>query len=285
MPDKCKTKYPIMLIHGIGYNDADHPEYWGRIPEILRENGAEIYFGGQDGFGNVTHNAEQLKTAMQKTLAAAGAEKLNLIAHSKGGVEARYALTKLGMGSKAASLTTMATPHRGIMTIDKMKIKPGKGPLKFLYRIFGMMLRIDGGELPETDDVYDQLTADYMKVFNDMVRDVPGVYYQSYAFDMKNSYSDPAMGLFYSIVEKNEGSNDGLVSVESAKWGDFRGIVGGIGAQGISHPKAVDGNKKPVDGPVHLHYSRRENGTMRYSYSDITDFYIDMVSRLADMGL
>ena len=26
--NKCDTKYPIVLVHGIGYSDEEYPDYW-----------------------------------------------------------------------------------------------------------------------------------------------------------------------------------------------------------------------------------------------------------------
>ena len=31
--DSCKTRYPIVLIHGAGFRDLKWPVYWGRIPK------------------------------------------------------------------------------------------------------------------------------------------------------------------------------------------------------------------------------------------------------------
>ena len=42
----CRTKYPIMLIHGIGHTDTESPDYWMRIPDALRLRGARVFFGG-----------------------------------------------------------------------------------------------------------------------------------------------------------------------------------------------------------------------------------------------
>ena len=47
-----------------------------------------------------------------------GCGKVNIIAHSKGGLDARYAISKLGMAPYVASLTTMNTPHRGCRFVD-----------------------------------------------------------------------------------------------------------------------------------------------------------------------
>lgn len=268
----CKTKYPIMLIHGIGYNDSNFDKYWGRIPDYLKNRGADVYFGNQDAFGSIVDNAAQLKNSVRDVLARTGAEKVNLIAHSKGGIEARYMISKLDMAARAASLTTLATPHRGSLSMDK--VRANAGPLyKSLLAIFNTMLWFDGGEGNRSLKTYEQLTADYMQVFNELVPNAEGVLYQSYAFDMKNGKSDPAMGLFHSLVRKIEGPNDGLVSVESAKWGDFRGVYTGPGSIGISHPNVVDARQKAVT------VKKTGGGIL-----DITDLYWDIVGRLKALG-
>ena len=41
------------------------------------------------------------------------ARKVNIIAHSMGGLDARYAIAKLGLADRVASLVTIGTPHLG----------------------------------------------------------------------------------------------------------------------------------------------------------------------------
>ncbi len=257
-----------MLIHGIGYCDADHERYWGRIPSFLEEHGAVLYFGNQDAFGSIENNGVQLKASVMGALKESNAEKLNLIAHSKGGIEARYLISNMGMEGKIASLTTLATPHRGIKAMDNIKSK-SCFLYKQLVRVFNLMLLTDGGQKNASLSIYDQFTADFMGVFNELVPDAEGVYYQSYAFDMKSIRSDAAMSLFYQIVKYAEGQNDGLVSVESAKWGDFRGVYSGTDGYGISHPSVADSGRRV---------------SAKRSKLDILDFYWDIVCRLKWMG-
>lgn len=264
----CATKYPIMLIHGIGYKDGDFQRYWGRIPESLRERGAIVCFGRQDAFGSIQHNAEQLKVSALRALREYGTEKLNLIAHSKGGIEARYLISRLGMESQIASLTTLATPHRGILSMDKME-KKASGAYRALLWLFNRMLLADGGGENRSLKTYEQMTAHYMKIFNELVPDAKEVYYQSYAFDMKRGSSDPSMSLFYHLIRKMEGPNDGLVSVDSAKWGAFRGVYLGKGKYGISHPAAAASGK--------------EAGRKKEK-ADITGLYCEIASGLKSMG-
>ena len=114
----CDTKYPILLIHGTGFRDRKHLNYWGRIPAALEKWGATIFYGHQDSWANIEYNADILKNNLTQILAESNCEKVNIIAHSKGGLEARYMISSLGMADYVASLTTVATPHHGSKTMD-----------------------------------------------------------------------------------------------------------------------------------------------------------------------
>ncbi len=35
----CATKYPLLMLHGIGFRDFKLANYWGRIPVLLKKNG------------------------------------------------------------------------------------------------------------------------------------------------------------------------------------------------------------------------------------------------------
>lgn len=99
----CSTRYPILLVHGTGFRDWKRLGYWGRIPELLRRRGAAVYFGHQDGWATVEENARYLARRVDEILAETGSEKLNLIAHSKGGLDARYLISSLGYGNRGMS--------------------------------------------------------------------------------------------------------------------------------------------------------------------------------------
>ena len=120
MDERCKTKYPVLLVHGAGFRDLKLPLYWGRIPGVLQDHGAEVFFGGQDAWGSTRENAKMLVQRIEELCRQTGSEKLNLIAHSKGGLEARMAASSLGAGDRIASITTIATPHHGSRTISRL---------------------------------------------------------------------------------------------------------------------------------------------------------------------
>ncbi|MBQ7455561.1 MAG: hypothetical protein IJS53_03885 [Clostridia bacterium] len=108
-----KTRYPIVLVHGLGMKDTFFMRSFGRIDRLLRVQGYEVYKSRVDGMGTVAGNAAQLKREIDEILRRAHAEKVNIIAHSKGGLDAKYMIRRLGMAGRVASLTTLCTPHRG----------------------------------------------------------------------------------------------------------------------------------------------------------------------------
>ena len=237
-PEYCATRYPVILVHGIGFRDtALLVRYWGDIPDVLKQNGAVVYTGGQDAYGIIADNAAVLKKKVLEVLATTKSRKVNIIAHSRGGIEARYMISLLGMKDKVASLTTIATPHRGSSMADLiMKKMNDSGPIPEIINFFA---KIIGDRNPESYNAGLELTRESMKEFNIKVPDAPGVYYQSYAAVIDGSFPNLVWRQMYSIINEYEGANDGLVSVDSAKWGNYRGLMTCDGIYRASHIDAV----------------------------------------------
>lgn len=90
MRDACNTKYPILLIHGTGFRDRKRFGYWGRIPKTLEDAGAVVFYGNQDSWASIERNAEMIRDTLHDIIRDTGCVKVNIIAHSKGGLEARF---------------------------------------------------------------------------------------------------------------------------------------------------------------------------------------------------
>ena len=110
MSNECCLKYPLLMVHGMGFRDRKHLCYWGRIPKVLESQGANVFFGHQDAVGSVEGNADIIAKSLDEVLKITGAPKVNILAHSKGGLESRY-LYNHGYSDKIASITTIDTPH------------------------------------------------------------------------------------------------------------------------------------------------------------------------------
>ena len=71
----CKTRYPILLVHGIFFRDWQFFNYWGRIPAELIRNGATIFYGKQQSAQSISVSAKELAAQIQSVIAETGAEK------------------------------------------------------------------------------------------------------------------------------------------------------------------------------------------------------------------
>ncbi len=237
-PEYCAVQYPVILVHGIGFRDKTIlGKYWGKTPAKLKAHGAKVFSGGQDAYGIIAENAMLLKKNILAILEQTGARKVNIIAHSRGGIESRYMISRLNMQGKVASLTTISTPHRGTAMADIImrQIKDEN----VLTAVVDFFSKIIGDNNPESYNAGNELTRAYMKEFNLIVPDAPGVYYQSYAGEIDGSVVNPLWKLMYSTLNKQEGPNDGLVSIESARWGVFRGVMSCDGSARVSHADEV----------------------------------------------
>jgi triacylglycerol lipase len=234
---QCATKYPILLVHGIGFRDDFlYPKYWSKIPKVLKKNGAKVYLAHQDAFNSHAENAVQIKYAVDEILEETGAEKVNIIAHSKGGLESRYAITMLGMANKVASLTTLATPHRGSAMADTLlAFFERKNMLDWVLKKLFNYAKFLGDKHPDIYQASNELSIAYMKHFNQSVPDIPTVYYQSYGGLINEKYPNWFIRIQYKLMVKAEGENDCIVSKHSYQWGKFKGVVKSNDDYGISH--------------------------------------------------
>lgn len=263
--DLCATRYPLLLVHGIGFRDLRYFNYWGRIPRELKRNGAVIYYGNQEALGTIAYNAEDIRKRILQIREETGAEKVNIIAHSKGGLDARCAITTLGMSPYVASLTTMNTPHRGCRFVDYACRLP-EGFYRFVAGCFDRTFARFGDKAPDFYTATHQFATEASVRFNENTPDMPGVYYQSYTSKMRNPFSHLLLSIPYCLIRPLEGENDGLVSVESAKWGEFRGVFSNQRLRGISHGDIID-------------LTRQD-----YRSFDVLETYVRIVAELKEKG-
>ncbi|MDR2943333.1 MAG: hypothetical protein LBV17_12170 [Treponema sp.] len=245
-------KYPVLLIHGCGFKDKTFGiNYWGRIPEQMKKNGVEVYYGGTDAWGAIEGNAQKIKERIENIIREHRVEKFNIIAHSRGGLEARYVISSLRLSHAIASLTTISTPHRGVRAMN-IALYIHAGLYKFVSFFINLWFKILGDKNPDFYKSSRQLSERVCAEFNKINGDDKSVYYQSYAAKMKYFFSDLLFLFLNPFLKITDGENDGLCPVESAKWGDFRGTVTTGGKFGISHSGIVDAYRvkyKGVDIP------------------------------------
>ena len=246
--DTCATRYPIIMVHGIGFRDLKFFNYWGRMPRLLKQNGATIYYGHQNAWGTIEENAAKIAQTIDLALSETGADKVNIIAHSKGGLDSRYLISRMGYADKVASLTTMSTPHRGSALIDLLNRLPD-GCYRLIAGCFDKSFSKVGDEKPDCYHASKQLAPAYCETFNEQTPDSPSVYYQSYTSVMRGMLSDSLLSVPYLFMQLLcHEKNDGLVTVSSAKWGDFKGVFENQKRRGLSHGDMIDLKREDIRG-------------------------------------
>ena len=223
----CRTKYPVVMVHGMFSQDWQYENYWGRIPRALKRNGAYVYYSRQQSAAAVAVSGEELKKEIFRVMEETGAEKVNIVAHSKGGLDARYAVSMLGMDQYVASLTTISAPHRGCVYLDVVLDHLPNFFIKFLASHYNTLFQTLGDHKPDSLSCIKDLTASACAKFNEVVLDKPDVYYQSTMSVMYNHRSSfLPLSLSYFLCKKCDGGeNDGLVTIASAMWGNYLGLV------------------------------------------------------------
>lgn len=262
----CQTKYPLIMVHGIGFRDLRHFNYWGRIPRLLQQHGATVYYGHQNAWGTIEDNAAAIKKVIDQALIENHCDKVNIIAHSKGGLDCRYLISSLGYGDKVASLTTINTPHRGSELITILSHLPD-GAYRFIANQLNKPFMLAGETEPDCYSSSKQLDPVFCEEFNKKNLDVPGVYYQSYTSILHNLFSDSLLFIPYLLMCTQKGrQNDGLVDVSSAVWGNFRGVLKSRHNRGISHGDMIDLKREDIKG------------------FDVLKLFYDMVCELKSRG-
>lgn len=263
----CATKYPLLMVHGVFFRDVKLINYWGRIPKALEANGAKIFYGSQQSADSVAGCAAELKAKIDEIVEKEGCEKVNIIAHSKGGLDSRYAVAMLGADKRVASLTTINTPHRGCQFADFLLSKAPDGFKNAVANKYNAALRKLGDKQPDFIAAVTDLTASACEERNKLCKDAEGVYYQSVG-----SCSVSALGgrfplnLSYHFVKYFDGPNDGLVSADSMKWGERFIFLEPEGRRGITHADVIDLNRENIKG------------------FDVREFFVGLVSELKEKG-
>ncbi|MDE7348744.1 MAG: hypothetical protein K2N53_03695 [Clostridia bacterium] len=256
------SKFPIILVYGIFVKEMKYFKAFGKIEKVLKNAGYDVYTARTDSFGTVENNALQLKEQIEILLQKRRAEKVNVIAYSKGGLDARYLIEKLDMEKCVASLTTISAPHKGtrlatrFYSYPKCLLKPFTFCLNGLYKILGDKKPNSLEVLRSLQEIPDE------EYSNEVV--CKSVYSQSYSLRMDKYGDDILLGIPFALMKKIDGSKcDGAVTHESSKWGEYKGHCTDTP---MSHRQIIDflvGKKKK---------------------QKIYEFYLSLCQDLADRG-
>lgn len=261
-PGGDSTIHPLVLAHGF---DASPRNRWGfyEVAETLAADGHAVHVAEVPPYDAVAVRAEHLARHIDTTLAETGADRVNLVAHSMGGLDARYVVSVLGYADRVASVTTISTPHRGAAVADvALGLMPG--PLDKVINLLATAWGRTYSEVANDSHVraaMEAISEDGAAAFNDEVKDAPGVTYLSWAgVSSVLGISNPRDAAACGTLLRHPGTsdrmhatlvpmagftahgtrldpNDGMVTVESAKWGQFQGCIPADHLDEVGQPK------------------------------------------------
>ena len=263
----CKTKYPLLLVHGIFFRDFEKLNYWGRIPDELIRNGATIYYGNHSSSLSVKDSAEELADRIKQIVKETKCKKVNVIAHSKGGLDTRYAIANLGMDKYIASLTMINTPNHGCIFADYLLNKAPVGLKEKVANGYNFTLKKLGDKEPDFIAGVTDLTTTEVEKLNKKMKSNKNVYYQAYGSVLKKATSGRfPLNLTNNFVGHFDGKNDGLVGIDSFPLDDNFTLIETPYNRGISHGDVIDLNRENIKG------------------YDVREFYVQLVKELKEKG-
>ncbi len=199
----AQPRYPVVLAHGfLGFDELAGQAYFRGIAERLSKTGARVYTPRVPPLASIEARAFRLAELVR----ALPDTRVNIVAHSMGGLDARYAIARLGLADRVASLTTIGTPHLGTPLADF-----GSRLLSRVVRMMGRFFDLRA---------FVDLTSAQMQEFNRLTPDAAGVAYGSVVARSGRLRTHPLLGATHAFLSRQSGENDGVVPAASQPWGE-----------------------------------------------------------------
>jgi len=243
-----KETYPIVLMHGLaGFRDVSIAgiklfDYFNGVVLILNRMGYPTFAPQVPFFARPQDRASAWFHEIEKIRRNTGADKVHLIGHSQGGLDARVLIAPnkpaqdtplgplmgLGYGPHVASVVSLGTPHLGAVLVDIFNQgDPQNGKtIAAVADLISVIARVFSGDPQDAEGALQALGRGYMlDYFNPIIEDNPAVPCYTIAGDPETpSLVTPLLVAPYqqmldTPVLEGGGPNDGLVTVQSALFG------------------------------------------------------------------
>ena len=286
-----RGRYPVVLSHGFfGFDSVGPLEYFVGVAEALRAAGFAVYVTAVEPVAATdATRGPALGGEIECIARASGAARLNLVGHSQGGLDVRFVASDPEHQQRVASVTTIATPHRGTPLADAaLGLMPG-----IADELADTLAELWGALVDAPDDQADlragmeQMTTANMEAWNQQHPDTPGIGYFSWggrsvagladldlgeaacagavhANPSARDLIDPLLSATFAFLRQAAGPNDGLVDVASTRWGTFMGCL------------AADHMDQVGLGSI--------SSTDPFSGFNHRDFFVNLATELEDRG-
>ncbi len=181
-------------------------QYFRSLSPYLQQFSLPVFFPALPPAGYIEERARALSAFLDQLKA----ERIDLIAHSMGGLDCRYVIHHFNSQRRIRTLTTITTPHHGSPLAQW--VIDGEVPFSACLRRLALPALYD-------------LTPQSCKQFNAEIGDDPDVIYRSYAAMRPVGEMPLLFRPWTEALSASDGDNDSQVPVASARWGEFKGIL------------------------------------------------------------
>jgi uncharacterized alpha/beta hydrolase family protein len=148
---------PVLLIHGY----AEDAAVWKKWEDMLKKDGIQFFTitfkDSDDKCGSAEQHAKELEKRVQDVKQQSGAQKINIVGHSKGGLDARVFLD-ITDTKDVANLIMIGTPNAGspaaqtsdVCTPAIFDLRPGANATKAVMNPNTKYYTIAGDWMPST---------------------------------------------------------------------------------------------------------------------------------------
>ncbi|MBQ1096117.1 alpha/beta fold hydrolase [Streptomyces sp. b94] len=148
---------PVVLVHGTFGNRG---YTWNTATPLLRQHGHRVFrldYGRHGnpvifGLGDIKHSARQLADFVDEVLRRTGAQEVDVVGFSQGGMMPRYYLNALGGGPKVRNLVGIAPSNHGVTA---------QGLMNLARQIPGAVELLEKGVIGEVVPAWPQLQHDH----------------------------------------------------------------------------------------------------------------------------
>ena len=209
------NRLPVVFAHGLGITALPYQAFV-TLKKLFKSRGHELFIAETPIAGSLEERAAILNDEIHRLVPNG---QFHLMGHSMGGLDARLVVYRYGLGDRVASVTTLASPHHGSPLAD---LVAGMHLPDVLERWFSGDLKAMSDLTPKNMDLK----------FNHEVKNDSRVSYFSVGFYIPTSVCThsivPWLWLTHQMLsDAGYPENDGMVSIESSRWGEFLGAFPG----------------------------------------------------------
>lgn len=220
----------IVLVTGfLGFRKVLCYQMFRGVKEALEKDGHRVIQPITPPTGSIVERAEAIFNEVKNWLPEG--EKAIIIAHSMGGLDARYLVSPNGLntGNSFNKIFTICTPHYGTMIAKKTP----KFFIGLCRAIFFLLSILTSGESKDFFSsasknpckALQDLTPESLINFNEKIINSESVDYYSVGADMtkkeKKNFLFHIRKLVSILAGISNSGNDGIVPTDSMKWGKY----------------------------------------------------------------